>query len=80
MYALTSLQADGFVPDAVVVHAGWGESLPIRAIFPKSRIIVYCEYYYGIQNRDVAFDPEFLTLALMAMSRCISRMPRRCLR
>jgi glycosyltransferase involved in cell wall biosynthesis len=61
MYALTSLQADGFVPDAVVVHAGWGESLPIRAIFPKSRLIVYCEYYYGIQNRDVAFDPEFPT-------------------
>jgi glycosyltransferase involved in cell wall biosynthesis len=61
MYALTSLQADGFVPDAVVVHAGWGESLPIRAIFPRSRLIVYCEYYYGIQNRDVAFDPEFPT-------------------
>src|SRR5262245_1184753 len=61
MYALTSLQSDGFVPDAVVVHAGWGESLPIRAIFPKSRLIVYCEYYYSIQNRDVAFDPEFPT-------------------
>src|SRR5262245_54012613 len=59
MYALTSLQADGFAPDVVVVHPGWGESLPVRTIFPKARLIVYCEYYYGTNNRDVAFDSEF---------------------
>jgi glycosyltransferase involved in cell wall biosynthesis len=59
MYALTSLKADGFVPDVIAAHPGWGETLPVRTLFPNARLIVYCEYYYGTQNRDVAFDPEF---------------------
>jgi glycosyltransferase involved in cell wall biosynthesis len=59
MYALTSLKADGFVPDVVAVHPGWGESLPVRTIFPDARLIVYCEYYYRTKSSDVAFDPEF---------------------
>jgi glycosyltransferase involved in cell wall biosynthesis len=59
MYALTSLKVDGFIPDVIAVHAGWGESLPMRTIFPKARLIVYCEFYYGSQERDVAFDLEF---------------------
>jgi glycosyltransferase involved in cell wall biosynthesis len=64
MYALTSLKADGFVPDVIAAHPGWGETLPVRTIFPKARLIVYCEYYYGTRNRDVAFDPEFPELGI----------------
>jgi glycosyltransferase involved in cell wall biosynthesis len=59
MYALTSLKADGFVPDVIAAHPGWGETLPVRTIFPNARLLVYCEYYYGTRNRDVAFDLEF---------------------
>ena len=59
MYALTSLKADGFVPDVVAVHPGWGESLPVRTIFPDARLIVYCEYYYRSNSSDITFDPEF---------------------
>jgi glycosyltransferase involved in cell wall biosynthesis len=59
MYALTSLQARGFTPETIMVHPGWGENLPIRGIYPNARLIVYCEYYYGIEGRDVGFDPEF---------------------
>ncbi len=64
MYCLTSLQADGFVPDVVAVHPGWGESLPIRTVFPKARLVVYCEYYYAGRGLDVAFDPEFPALGI----------------
>jgi glycosyltransferase involved in cell wall biosynthesis len=59
LYAASSLVASGFMPDVVVGHPGWGETLPLRAIFPKSRIITYCELFYQIDGQDVGFDPEF---------------------
>jgi glycosyltransferase involved in cell wall biosynthesis len=58
LYAASSLVYSGFAPDTIVAHPGWGESLPLRSIFPKARIIAYCEFYYGL-GRDVGFDPEF---------------------
>lgn len=59
LYALTSLASSGFAPDVIIAHPGWGETLPIRAAFPKARFIVYCEFFYGSSERDVGFDPEF---------------------
>jgi glycosyltransferase involved in cell wall biosynthesis len=59
LYGLTSLLSSGFVADVVVAHPGWGETLPLRTLFPKARIILYCEFYYGREGRDVGFDPEF---------------------
>lgn len=59
LYALSSLASSDFVPDVIVAHCGWGEALPLRSIFPKARLLVYCEFYYGSDGRDVGFDPEF---------------------
>lgn len=59
LYALSSLAASGFVPDLIFAHPGWGETLPLRTVFPRARIIVYCEFYYGAEGRDVGFDAEF---------------------
>jgi glycosyltransferase involved in cell wall biosynthesis len=59
LYAASSLVQSGFAPDVIVAHSGWGESLPLRAIFPKARLVVYSEFYYGVAGRDVGFDPEF---------------------
>lgn len=59
LYAMTSLRSSGFVPDVIVAHPGWGETLPLRTTFPKARIILYCEFFYGTEGRDVGFDPEF---------------------
>jgi glycosyltransferase involved in cell wall biosynthesis len=59
LYALTTLASSRFVPDVIIAHPGWGETLPIRSVFPDARLIVYCEFYYGIKDRDVGFDPEF---------------------
>jgi glycosyltransferase involved in cell wall biosynthesis len=58
LYALSSFATSEFVPDVILAHCGWGETLPLRTIFPKSRLLVYCEFYYG-SGRDVGFDPEF---------------------
>ncbi|MFL9828987.1 glycosyl transferase family 1, partial [Rhodoplanes sp. SY1] len=64
LYGLTALKASGFVPDVVVAHPGWGETLPLRAVFPATRLVVYCEFYYGSTGRDVGFDPEFPSIGV----------------
>ena len=28
-------------------------------MFPNARIVLYCEFFHGVQGRDVGFDPEF---------------------
>jgi glycosyltransferase involved in cell wall biosynthesis len=42
-----------------MAHPGWGETLPLRTVFPKARLFLYCEFFYGVQGRDVGFDKEF---------------------
>jgi glycosyltransferase involved in cell wall biosynthesis len=58
LYKLSSLTASGFVPDVILGHPGWGETLPLRTIFPNARFLLYCEFFYGAEGRDVGFDPE----------------------
>jgi glycosyltransferase involved in cell wall biosynthesis len=64
LYALTNLASTGFIPDVVVAHPGWGETLPIRTIFPNARLIIYCEFFYGNTDRDVGFDLEFPAIGM----------------
>ena len=59
LYALSSLASSGFVPDVILAHPGWGEVLPLRTVYPRARLLIYCEFFYGQQDRDVGFDPEF---------------------
>jgi glycosyltransferase involved in cell wall biosynthesis len=48
----------------IVAHPGWGETLPLRNMFPDARIVLYCEYYYSAHGGDLGFDPEFPTTGL----------------
>jgi len=57
--AALQLQADGFTPDVIVAHHGWGESLFLKEIWPRARLGIYCEFYYKPAGSDVGFDPEF---------------------
>jgi glycosyltransferase involved in cell wall biosynthesis len=59
LYGLSSLVSSGFKPDVIMAHPGWGETLPLRTVFPQARLIIYCEFFYGVDGRDVGFDPEF---------------------
>lgn len=59
LYAVSNLKSSGFVPDVVVAHPGWGETIPLRSAFPDARLIAYCELYYRPRGQDVGFDPEF---------------------
>jgi glycosyltransferase involved in cell wall biosynthesis len=31
----------------------------LKSVFPKARLLLYCEFFYGGDGRDVGFDPEF---------------------
>ena len=59
MRAALQLRAGGFVPDVIVAHPGWGESLCLKDVWPDARLGIYCEFFYHAQGADVGFDPEF---------------------
>jgi len=56
--AALQLRDKGFVPDTIVAHPGWGESLFLRHVWPKARIGLYCEFFHRTEGADVGFDPE----------------------
>jgi glycosyltransferase involved in cell wall biosynthesis len=56
---LLDMKRNGFTPDAVLAHPGWGESLYVKDVFPDARLVHYCEWYYQAEGADLGFDPEF---------------------
>jgi glycosyltransferase involved in cell wall biosynthesis len=54
-----SLRDSGVVPDLVVGHCGWGETLFVKDVFPNVPLLSYFEFFYHAQGADVGFDPEF---------------------
>ena len=57
--ACLALRGEGFVPDLVIAHPGWGESLFVKEVWPDARLAMYGEFYYARTGGDVGFDPEF---------------------
>lgn len=57
--AALKLEQDGFIPDIIIAHHGWGESLFLKDIWPAATMGIYCEFYYHPQGTDMGFDPEF---------------------
>lgn len=52
----TEIKKSGFIPDVIVAHTGWGEALFLRDVFPDSKILSYCEFYYNADGSDVGFE------------------------
>lgn len=50
---------EGFNPDVIVAHPGWGESLFLKDVWPQAQLGIYCEFFYQPEGADVGFDPEF---------------------
>lgn len=51
----------GFIPDVIVAHPAWGESLFLKDVWPNARLGIYCEFFYHAHGADVGFDPEFVS-------------------
>ena len=53
------LKNEGFVPDVILGHNAWGETLYLKDVFPDAPLLAYFEYYYRASGGDIGFDPEF---------------------
>lgn len=56
--ACLALQQEGFEPDLIIGHPGWGETMFLRDILPRAPILSYCELFYRAEGQDTDYIPE----------------------
>lgn len=56
---LLKLKKEGFVPDIVIAHPGWGEALYVKDVFPDTPLLSFFEFFYHADGADANFDPEY---------------------
>lgn len=52
------LHGQGFIPDLICAHPGWGEALFIKDIWPLAPLLTFQEFYYHCKGFDYDFDSE----------------------
>lgn len=50
------LKAEGWLPDLIYSHTGWGTGAFLRDVFPEAKFVKYCEWFYN----NSADSGEFL--------------------
>jgi glycosyltransferase involved in cell wall biosynthesis len=61
------LKREGFTPDLVAGHNGWGEILYVKECWPSAPLLGYFEFFYRAYHSDLDFDPEFPPSAIDRM-------------
>ncbi|MCW5751226.1 MAG: glycosyltransferase family 4 protein [Alphaproteobacteria bacterium] len=57
------LKRQGFEPDIVCGHSGWGPTLYVKDAFPKTKLLCYFEWFYRSRGSDADFvDPASISL------------------
>ena len=49
------MKDEGYAPDLVVAHSGWGPGLYVRDIWPDAKYLGYFEWYYRSKGADLGF-------------------------
>ncbi|QYX33981.1 glycosyltransferase family 4 protein [Sphaerospermopsis torques-reginae] len=52
------LKRQGFIPDIIYGHSGWGLTLFMKEIFPKAELLCFFEWFYHACGSDADFDPS----------------------
>lgn len=52
------LKTQGFTPDAIIAHPGWGESLFLKEVWPETKLGIYCEFFYHPQGGGRRLRPR----------------------
>ncbi|WP_285908015.1 glycosyltransferase [Pseudodesulfovibrio pelocollis] len=50
------LKKQGFVPDVILGHSGWGQTMFLRDAYPDTPFIGYFEWYYRADSPETTFD------------------------
>lgn len=56
--AADELKKQGFVPDAIIGHSGWGPTIYMKDLFPNAPLLCHFEWYYRKHGSDAAFGPD----------------------
>jgi glycosyltransferase involved in cell wall biosynthesis len=62
-----ALLREGFRPDVVLVHPGWGDALFLPEVLPRTPLVVYAEYFPRSEGTEIGHDED---LALDEEGRC----------
>ena len=52
---LMTLRKDGFMPDMIVGHSGWGATLFAKDVYPEVPFLGYFEWYYDARSPNATF-------------------------
>ena len=56
--AAIALRNQGFQPDVIAGHSGWGETLYLKDVFPDARLLTFNEFFYRSRGADTDFGAE----------------------
>ncbi|MEB3264401.1 MAG: glycosyltransferase [Synechococcus sp.] len=51
----------GYTPDVILIHSGWGDALYLREIWPRSILVIYPELYASPLLNGFGFDSDLST-------------------
>lgn len=69
----------GYAPNLIIAHPGWGEALFLKDVWPSARLLSFLEFYYDADGADMGFDAEFQPrLDDLSEARLLDRARLRC--
>ncbi|HUG61125.1 MAG TPA: glycosyltransferase, partial [Methylomirabilota bacterium] len=69
--AAEALAGEGYRPDLVYAHAGWGAGCFLKDVFPTARVVKYFEWYFNNHDSDADFGDPGRPLAARLATRLL---------